>query len=135
MIERLAHRKDHAVAFEALHFIGGNRAAAAGFVVLAEPRLDHLDGLHVAVCVAQDAVRRGQKDEAHALLLGRLDLLVDGGHVLALAAVEDGDLRAHAQHGARRIDGRIAAADDGDPRSRRQRFSLLATDSRNGSAG
>ena len=103
-----------AVALEALHLVGGDGAAAAGFVVFAEARLDDFDGLHAAVRAAQDAMRRGEKDEAHALLFSGLNLFVDGGHVFALAAIEDGGLAAHAQDGARGIDGRVAAADDGD---------------------
>ena len=71
---------------------------------------------------AQDAVRRGEKDEAHAFFFGGLNLFVDGGHVFALAAIEDGGLAAHAQHGARGIDGRIAAADDGDAGTDRDFF-------------
>ena len=57
-------------------------------------------------------MRRGEKDESHAFFLGRLNLFVDRRHIFALAAIEDGGLRAHAQDGARGIDGRIAAADD-----------------------
>ena len=59
-------------------------------------------------------MRRGEIDKAHAFFLRRLDLFVDGGHVFAFAAIEDGGLRPHAQHGARGIDGCIAAAHDGD---------------------
>ena len=61
-------------------------------------------------------------DKAHAFFFGGLNLLVDGGHVFALAAIEDGGLRAHAQHGARGIDGRVAAADDGDAGTDRDFF-------------
>ena len=63
MIHRLAHRQDHGVAFAAPDLFGGHGAAAAGGIEFAEAGLHHLDGLDVAVCVAHDAVRRGQEDE------------------------------------------------------------------------
>ena len=91
----------------------GTGRAPAGSVELAEARLDHFNALDVAFLVAHDAVRRGQEEELRALFLRRVGLLADGRHVLALAPVDDGHLGAHAERGARRIDGRIASADDG----------------------
>ncbi len=41
--------------------------------------------------------------------------LVDGRHILAFAAVQNGGLAAHAQDGSSGIDGGVAAADDRDP--------------------
>ena len=79
-------------------------------IELAEPGFGHLDALHLAV-FADDAVRRGQEHEAHALLLGRLDFLGDGRHVLAFAPVNDGGRSAHAHGRAGGIDGGVASAD------------------------
>ena len=70
--------------------------------------------LTLALLVAHDAVRRGQEDELCAFGFGGIGFLFDGGHVFALAAVDDGDVRTLAQRGAGRIDGRIAAADNHD---------------------
>ena len=115
LVEGFANGEDDAVALEALHLIGGDGAAAAGFVVFAKAGFHDLDCLDAAVRAADDAMRRGEKDKAHALFFGGLNLFVDGGHVFAFAAVEDGGSAAHAQDGARRVDGRVAAADDRDP--------------------
>src|ERR1039458_5118117 len=72
LIEGLAHGQDHAVALVALHLVGGHRPSAPGFVVLAEAGFHDLDGLHMALGIAHNAVRRGEEDKAHALVLGGL---------------------------------------------------------------
>ena len=70
--------------------------------------------LHLAVLVADDAMRRGEIDDLRALVLGGLDLLGDGRHVLALAAVDDRHVRAQPAGRAGGVDGGVAAADDDD---------------------
>ena len=55
-------------------------------------------------------------DEFHPFGLGRRDLLVEGRHLGAGAAVLQDDLgRAEAQRRAGGVDGHVAAADDHDP--------------------
>ena len=110
-VHGLAHRQDHGVAVEAADLFGGDRPAAAGCIELAQPGLYHLDGFDVALFVAHDAVRRRQEDEFRAFVLGRVGLLPDGRHVFALAAVDHRHVGAHAERGARRVDGGVAAAD------------------------
>ena len=95
-VDLLAHGEDHAVALDADHLVGRHRPAAAGGVELAELRPDGLDRAHPAVLVADDPMRRGEVDDLRALVLGRLDLLGDGRHVLALASVDDRHVRARA---------------------------------------
>ena len=59
--------------------------------------------------------RRGEELEAHALEAGLVLLLLVDHHLLRAAAVDDGaGLGAEAQGGARRVHGRVAAADDHD---------------------
>ena len=74
-----------------MDFVGLDRPPAARRVELAETGLDDFDRLDRAL-LADDAVRRGEEAELHALLLGGVDLLGNRRHVLALAAVDDGGL-------------------------------------------
>ena len=61
---------------------------------------------------SDDFHRRGQQPQLHALVLGLFDFFLVGGHGLAAAAVDDGDvLGAEPQGGAGGVDGRVAAAD------------------------
>ena len=64
-----------------------------------------------------DLDRRDEEFDLDPLLFGGDDLLDGRGHVLALAAVEDGHVGAETGRAAGRVDGGVAAADDGDLRA------------------
>ena len=112
----LADGADHLVALDdELGALEWHRPAAAGGVRLAQLHADHLDAVHVPVVVGEHAHRGHLKHEAHALLLGLVDLGVVGRHLLARAAIETGDLVGAQAHGrATGVHGGEAAADDRD---------------------
>src|SRR4051812_23792579 len=62
--------------------------------------------------LADDAMRRGEEDELHPLLLGGVHLFGDRRHVLALATIDHGGREALADHRACAVDRRVAATDD-----------------------
>ncbi len=92
-VEGLADRGDHLVAaHREVRVAAGHRLAAAAPVVVAQrhPLTEHAH--HLALGVAQDLLGSRQRQDGDALLVGGVDLLGPGGHLLALAAVEDGDV-------------------------------------------
>src|ERR1035437_857275 len=73
-VDLFAHGQDHAVALDPNHFVRRHRPAAARGVELAELGPDGLDRPHLAVLVAEDAMRSGEIDQLRAFVLGRLYL-------------------------------------------------------------
>ena len=61
---------------------------------------------------SDDLDRRDEEFDLDPFLFRRDDLLDGRGHVLALAAVEDGHVGAETGRAAGRVDGGVAAADD-----------------------
>ena len=109
----------------------GYGPAAARLVGLAHLHAHALHRAHPALVVA--AVSHGAREvlEAHALLLGVLDLLLARRHLGARAPVDDGDLaRAHAQRRARAVHGHVAAAHHGHARALRRRRVVLGEQER-----
>src|ERR1035437_810485 len=113
-IDLLADGQDDRVAFDADHFVGRDRIAAAGRVELARLRLDRLESLYAAGLVADDAVRCREVEELGALVLGGQDLLGDRRHVLPLPPVDDREVCTQAARRAGGVDRGVAASDDHD---------------------
>ena len=119
LLDLLADCGDHEVARQLDRLAGRNRAAASGGIRLAEAHL----------LTRQDAVflldGRGQLEEVHAILHGKLQLLRIGGHKAARSAVDERHgRRAAALCHAGSIHGGVAAADDGDMAERLVRTGL-----------
>ena len=110
-VERLADGHQHVVGRDDEGVAAFFRPAAAGAVELAQPHGHALDARH-ALAFQHHFHRRGQQSKHHALVLGLFDFFFVGGHGLAAAAIDHGDVfGAQPQGGAGGVDGRIAAAD------------------------
>ncbi len=95
----------------------GLHAAAAAFLA-GDFHLPQRDD--AAPAVFFDPGRCDKFRQLHPFVEGHLDLVAEGGHVLAAPAIENQGLAAEPDDAARHVDGRVAAADDGgDPRDGR----------------
>ena len=118
-VDLLADGRDDQIARDFKRFAGGDGAAAAGCIGLAEL---HLIADQLAVLLL-DGSR--QLDQLHALVDGKLQLMLIGGHFLLRAAVDDGGGgRAHALGDAGCVHGGVACADD-DHMALKARLDLL----------
>ncbi len=106
----LADGADDLVALDhELRALERHGAATAGRVGLAELHADHLDAVDLAGVVGEHPDGGYLEHQTNALLLGLVDLGVVGGHLLARAAVEAGDLLGAS------TDGRPAGVHGGEP--------------------
>ncbi len=121
-VHSLADGDDDRIALDGRVPSGGGAPPSSADVVGTQFQLVDHEASHRTRLVPQHRLGRHIEDHADAFLEEFGHLTAVGRHLLATAAVGDGDIAAQAPQGTGHIDGDVAASDDDHPIADAERF-------------